>query len=137
MQEKQSCMISFFLSIFDFFCRFASILDSKIFTVGKYCNYPLTTTLGDRFESCENIVSRSQTSSLPPPGIDREGIERRRTGTRQESIVNNRPITAVSDDPEDCSALTPYHFILQRATQLPPGVFVKEDSSSRKRWRKV
>ena len=33
----------------------------------KYCNYPLTTTLGDRFASCENIVSRSQTSSLPPP----------------------------------------------------------------------
>ena len=31
----------------------------------KYCNYPLTTTLGDRFGSCENIVSRSQTSSLP------------------------------------------------------------------------
>ena len=32
----------------------------------KYCNYPLTTTLGDRFASCENIVSWSQTSSLPP-----------------------------------------------------------------------
>ena len=54
-----------------------------------------------------------------------------------ESIVNNRPITAVSDDPEDCSALTPNHFLLQKATQLPPGVFVKDDSFSRKRWRKV
>ena len=54
-----------------------------------------------------------------------------------ESIVNNRPITAVSDDPEDCSAPTPNHFLLQKATQLPPGVFVKEDSFSRKRWRKV
>ena len=32
----------------------------------KYCNYPLTTTQGDRFASCENIFSRSQTSSLPP-----------------------------------------------------------------------
>ena len=38
----------------------------SLFTVGKYCNYPLTTTQGDRFASCENIVSRSQTSSLPP-----------------------------------------------------------------------
>ena len=54
-----------------------------------------------------------------------------------ESIVNNRPITAVSDDPDDCSALTPNHFLLQRATQLPPGVFVNEDLFSRKRWRKV
>ena len=35
----------------------------------KYCNYPLTTTRGDRFVSCENIVSRSQTSSLPPPPV--------------------------------------------------------------------
>ena len=54
-----------------------------------------------------------------------------------ESIVNSHPITAVSDDPEDCSALTPNHFLLQKATQLSPGVFVKEDSFSRKRWRKV
>ena len=31
----------------------------------KYSNYPLTTTLGVRFASCENIVSRFETSSLP------------------------------------------------------------------------
>ena len=54
-----------------------------------------------------------------------------------ESIVNNRPITAVSDDPADFAALTPNHFLLQRATQLPPGVFVSEDKFSRRRWRKV
>ena len=54
-----------------------------------------------------------------------------------ESVVNNRLITAVSDDLEDCSALTPNHFLLQRATQLPPGVFVEEDSFSRKQWGKV
>ena len=64
-------------------------------------------------------------------------IELRTLLAEVESIVNNRPITAVSDDPEDCSALTPNHFLLQKATQLPPGVFVKEDSFSRKRWRKV
>ena len=54
-----------------------------------------------------------------------------------ESIVNNRPITVVSDDPADFAALTPNHFLLQRATQLPPGVFVSEDKFSRRRWRKV
>lgn len=32
----------------------------------KYCNYPPTTTKGDRFASCENIVPWSQTSSLAP-----------------------------------------------------------------------
>ena len=64
-------------------------------------------------------------------------IELRTLLAEVESIVNNRPITVVSDDPEDCSALTPNHFLPQKATQLPPGVFVKEDSFSRKRWRKV
>ena len=43
------------------------------------------------------------------------------------SIVNNRPITVVSNDPDDFSALTPNQFLLQRATQLPSGVFVNED----------
>ena len=31
------------------------------------CNYPQTTTQCDCFASCENIISWSQTSSLPPP----------------------------------------------------------------------
>ena len=52
-------------------------------------------------------------------------------------IANNRPVTAVSDDPDVCSALTPNHFLLQRAARLPPGVFVNEDLFSRKRCRKV
>ena len=43
-----------------------SLLASKIFAVGKYCNYSLITTQDDCFASCESIVSRSKTSSLPP-----------------------------------------------------------------------
>ena len=39
--------------------------------MGKSCNYPLAITQGDRFASCENIVSRSQTSSFPPPPLTR------------------------------------------------------------------
>ena len=54
-----------------------------------------------------------------------------------ESVVNNRPITAVSDDPADFTALTPNHFLLQRVTQIPPGVLVREDKFPRRRWRKV
>ena len=38
----------------------------KILLWEKYCNYPLTTTQGDNFARCENIVSRFQTSSFPP-----------------------------------------------------------------------
>ena len=54
-----------------------------------------------------------------------------------ESIVNNRPITAVSGDPADFAALIPNQFLLQRATRLPPEVFVSEDKFSRRRWRQV
>ena len=63
-------------------------------------------------------------------------VELRTLLAEVESIVYNRPITAVSDDLDDCSALTPNHFLLQRATQLPPGVFVNEDlfSSGGERW---
>jgi len=49
-----------------------------------------------------------------------------------ESIVDNCPITAVSGDPADLAALTPNHFLLQRVTQLPPGVFVSEGKFSRR-----
>ena len=64
-------------------------------------------------------------------------VELRTLLAEVEAIVNNRPITAVSDDPNDYPTLTPNHFLLQRATQLPRGVFVNEDLFSRKRWRKV
>ena len=40
----------------------------------KFCNYPLTTTLGDRFASCENIVSRSQTWSLQGRGMHCQAV---------------------------------------------------------------
>ena len=73
---------------FNFFYAFlissvGSLLASKkskniILLWEKYCNYPLTTTLGDRFASCENIDSRSQTSSLPPPWITPSSISPRK-----------------------------------------------------------
>ena len=54
-----------------------------------------------------------------------------------ESTVNYCPITTVSDDPADLTALTPNHFLPQRVTHLPPGVFVREDRFSRRRWRNI
>ena len=55
-----------------------------------------------------------------------------------EGIVNSRPITPVSSDPQDLEALTPNHLLLQRkVSRLPLGIFVKEACLRRRRWRKV
>lgn len=52
-----------------------------------------------------------------------------------ESIINSRPITKVSDNPE---ALTPNHLLLLRTgPTLPPGSFAKDDNFSCPRWRQV
>lgn len=41
-----------------------------------------------------------------------------------ESIINDRPITTTSDDPNDLEVLTPNHLLLMRTQpNIPPGVF--------------
>ena len=61
-KNKHAAMILFFQLLNYFLCW----LTSKIFTLGKYCNYLLTTMQGDRLASYENIVSQSQAFSLSP-----------------------------------------------------------------------
>ena len=55
-----------------------------------------------------------------------------------ETIISGRPLTKVSDDPRDLEALTPNHLLLLRSGPiLSPGIFKKEDSYARRRWRQV
>ena len=57
--------------------------------------------------------------------------------TMVEGIVNSRPITRLSDDPEDDRPLTPNHLLrLAPAPTVPPGDFTWKDTY-RRRWLQV
>ena len=57
--------------------------------------------------------------------------------TEIETIVNNRPLTYVSDNPDNLEPLTPNHLLLSRCNS---GAVIEEndgDISSRRRWKQV
>ena len=53
-----------------------------------------------------------------------------------EKILNDRPLTKASDDPEDLAAITPNHLLLLRGTPaiIPEG---GNDTSLTRRWRQA
>jgi hypothetical protein len=55
-----------------------------------------------------------------------------------ENILNNRPITELSDDPNDLEPLTPNHLLLRKGgITYPPGLFSERDLYANKKWKQV
>ena len=57
--------------------------------------------------------------------------------TEVENMVNNRPITANSDNADDLEARNPNHFLISRNVNDRSylGKIIKDNMCSRKRWR--
>lgn len=80
--------------------------------------------------------SQEHTSILRQQVLDDEGLQT--ALCEVEAILNDRPITTVSDDHNDLEALTPNHLLqLKGKPIMPPGLFHKEDLYSRKRWKQI
>lgn len=91
---------------------------------------------GGAWERLIRSIRKVLNSTLQIQHLDEEGLQT--ALCEVESILNSRPITLESVDPNDLEALTPNHLLLLKSNpSLPPGLFQKNDIYARKRWRQV
>lgn len=101
-----------------------------------YFNPPAGSHHGGVWERLILMVRNVLHSVLSQQVLDAEGLQT--LICEVEAILNDRPITKLSEDPMDLEALTPNHLLLLKTKPiLPPGLFVKEDLYQRRRWRQV
>lgn len=99
-------------------------------------NPPYASHHGAAWERLIRSVRKILMSLTNMQNLDDEGLKT--LMCECESIVNGRPLTTVSCDSTDLNPLTPNHLLLLQSNNLPPpGVFVKEDLYSRKRWKQI
>eukprot|EP00794_Sanderia_malayensis_P001724 gene1724-biopygen1574 len=99
-------------------------------------NPPKASHMGGVWERVIRSIRKIMQVLLREQLLDDEGLLT--TFCEIESIINGRPVTKVSDDPQDANALTPNHLLLLKSNPcFPPGIFFKADSYSRRRWKQV
>ncbi|MGH0117086.1 UNVERIFIED_CONTAM: hypothetical protein FKN15_030931 [Acipenser sinensis] len=99
-------------------------------------NPPTGSHHGGVWERLIRSVRKILNATLRVQALDEEGLHT--VLCEAEAIINSRPITKASNDPNDLEALTPNHLLLLKIKpSLPPGLFQKEDLYSRRRWKQV
>lgn len=99
-------------------------------------NPPFGAHHGGVWERLIRLVKKALTSVLKQQSLDDETLQT--ALCEVEAILNDRPITSVSNDPKDLEPLTPNHLLqLKTKATLPPGLFRKEDLYARRRWRQA
>ena len=99
-------------------------------------NPPAGSHHGGVWERLIRSVRKVLNSTLNVQHLDEESLHT--TLCEVEAILNSRPITKASTDPNDLEALTPNHLLLLKTAPLmPPGQFQKDDIYARRRWRQV
>ena len=104
--------------------------------IAWHFNPPKASHMGGAWERMIRTVRKILNPLIKEQRMDEEGLSTLLCTV--EDIINGRPLTVVSDDPNDLNALTPNHLLLPGTPyQLPPGLFEKKDMYVRRRWRQV
>ena len=99
-------------------------------------NPPTGSHHGGVWERVIRMVRKVLSSVLHLQTLDDDGLHT--VLCEVEAILNGRPITKLSDDPNDLEPLTPNHILLMKSKPvLPPGLFIKQDLYVKRRWRQV
>ncbi len=99
-------------------------------------NPPYGSHHGGAWERLIRLIKKTLYSTIRQQTLDDEGLLT--VLCEIESILNNRPITMVSEDVKDPEALTPNHLLLLKGkVYLPPGVFNEKDIYVKRRWRQI
>ena len=103
--------------------------------VNSYWNPPSAPHFGGVFEAMIKSSKRAIYAILKDADITDEELQKTFIGV--ESLMNSRPLTALSDDPNDEPVLTPNHFLIgQMGGDFVPESVDNTAFNPRRRWRR-
>ena len=104
--------------------------------INWHWNPPAAPHFGGVFERMIRSVKRAVNSVLGNADVNDEELQTTFTGV--ESLMNSRPLTQLSSDPNDEPLLTPNHCLVgHMGGELAPETVDKTTFNPRRRWRRI